>query len=62
MRSQGKVSPVRELLEQLFDMDVRLDCEAKLRVSYGQKQARTEFMGMVTNPTVFLTDQVRGNC
>ena len=36
-RSQGKVSPVRELLEQLFDMVVRLDCEARLGVSYGHK-------------------------
>ena len=37
MQSQDKVSPVRELLEQLFDLVVRLDCEARLGLSYGHK-------------------------
>ena len=33
MRSKGKVSKVRELLEQLYDMIVCLDREARLGVT-----------------------------
>ena len=35
MQSQGKVSKVGELLEQLYDMVVRLDREARLGVNCG---------------------------
>ena len=45
MRSQGKVSPVRELLEQLIDMVVCLDREARLGVSYGHRAGETGVYG-----------------
>ena len=39
------------------------DQEERLGVSYGHRAGETpEVKGMVTNPTVVLTHQVRGNC
>ena len=37
IQSDGKLSPIRELLEQLFEMVVRLDREASLGVSYAHR-------------------------
>ena len=37
MQSHGKISPIRQLLEQLFDMVVRLDREASFGVSYAHQ-------------------------
>ena len=37
MQSQGKLSPIRELLEQLFDMVVRLDHEGRFGASYAPR-------------------------
>ena len=37
IQSQGKLSPIRELLEQLFDMVVRLDHEGRFGASYAPR-------------------------
>ena len=45
IRSQGKVSKVRELLEQLYDMVVRLNREARLGVSCGHRAGENGVYG-----------------
>lgn len=53
MRSQGKVSPERKLLEQLFDMVVGPDCEARLGMSYGHKAGEIGVNGNGYKPDGF---------
>ncbi len=55
--SQANLSPLGELLEQLFDMVVRLGCEICLGRSYGHRVGEKEGIGMVKKRMVCLTRQ-----